>query len=250
MRNLNGNDPGALDAGKLDSTEALVRAALVHRAEALPQESPPVELLRRRGRRRRRLRDAMAGTGMLALIVGTVVGVHAVTAAGHDSSLAAGPAASTAAAAPVGASATLPAGAPTGWKPGPQYVLPSYPSIFADPGLTESNAQSSIPSLSQHGHPVQSITAGNQGCLTLGSSPLLWPAGYYLEGTPQTVFDRDGHAVYVVDKGFTGRDGEPMIAWPKQNPDGTYQEPPGVKAANCSDIQYAVLIVFTGGPKS
>lgn len=249
MKNLNGDDPGAFDAGNLDSTEALVRAALVHRAKTLPQGSPPVELLRRRGRRRRRLRDAMTGTGTLALIVGTVVGVRAATAAGHGPSLTAAPAASTTAA-PLGGSATLPVGAPRGWKPGPEYVLPSYPSIFVGPALTESDAQSGIPSLRQHGHPMQSITAGSQDCLTLGSSPVLWPAGYYLEGTPQTVFDRDGRAVYVVDKGFTGLDGEAMIAWPKQNSDGTYQEPPGAKAANCGDIRYAVLIVFPGGAKS
>ena len=62
-------------------------------------------------------------------------------------------------------------------------------------------------------HPINQLPGPALGCLTLGSSPLLWPTGFYAEGTPLTVFDTNGRAVYVLDKGFTGADGPAQLGW-------------------------------------
>lgn len=202
------------------ATEAFpqaVRAVLEQRACALPVEIPPIDALRRRGRRRRAMRDALTGVGALALVGGAALGVSTfsgMAASGAGQSV--GPATSVHG----GATPSAVPGVPQGqheaiaalkhWKSGPKFEVPTYTAVPAWISPSDRyDAASQLSTEAAKGHPInQPVDApGHDGCLSFGSSPLVWPTGFYAEGTPLTVFDPHGHAVYVLNEGFTGADG-------------------------------------------
>ncbi len=214
--------------------ETTVRDLLEGRAAALEQETPPFAEVRRHGRRRRLARDLAAGVGAMALAAGAVLTVQAV----H------GPSARVSPAVPgTNQSATSSASA-IAWVPGPKLTLPTYTTIPAEASATEQNANALLSDMGKGGHPVNVMTTTATGtCLTLGSSPFLWPKGYYAEGSPLTVFDPGGHAVYVLNVGFTGRDGTAQIGYPNGIPSGA-------SLGVCPDIPYPLMVVFKGASGS
>ena len=210
-------------------TESLVRTALEQQASSLAPESPPLDQLRARGRRRRRVQDALTGLGTLALVGGVALGVHSVSGEGS---------AQTAVAAASPTASVKPS-----WAPGPRLQVPTYTSVPS--WMQKTSAAAELSGQAAKHHDVVQADAPYLGCVSLGSSPLLWPEGFYAEGKPLTIFDPHGRAVYVLDKGFTGADGSPQLGW------GNGQLSSGYSLTGCPDDLQAVgsfslLIIFSG----
>lgn len=223
--------------------ESLVRRVLQQQASALPPESPSIDVLRRGGRRRRRVRDAATTVGAVALVCGVAVGVHAVNGGSPASTPAAAgsPSASATATGPAESSPVQDDSAPPDWKPGPRLQVPTFTSVPS--WMHKTSGPAELGSMATRNHDATPADPPYQGCISLGSSPLLWPAGFYAEGTPLTVFDANGRAVYVLDEGFTGVDGYPQIGW------GNGQLDSGYSLTGCpSSLQaigsYSLLVIF------
>jgi hypothetical protein len=221
-------------------TESLVRTVLQQHANALPPEDPSVDALRRRGRRHRRVRDAAASVVAVALVCGVALGTHAAIGGSPGRATAEASSPSTSAS---GASGAGPDNAPpAGWTPGPKLQVPTYKSVPS--WMDKTDASDQLGSYATQNHDVNSPGAPNQGCLSLGSSPLLWPKGFYAEGTPLTVFDPDGRAVYVFDVGFTGADGFPRLGWGNGRLAAADYSLTGCPSSLSAIASYSLLIIF------
>lgn len=235
--------------------ERAVRATLGQRATSVPLQDPPVAQLLSRGRNRRRRRDALRVAGALAVLAAGVVGVNAA----RDGALSE-PATATSQVVGVASPSSSASGAsthqaryhatvPKNWKPGAKLPLSTYSSL---PNWVQAtNAAVELGNDKAKGHHVNlGVRPEPATCLTLGSSPIAWPEGFYAEGSPLVVFDPAGRPVYVVDQGFTGADGTAELGYG----DGVHLLP-GLTMTHCpaqagAGLEpYALAMIFPDAPR-
>ncbi|MBR7826264.1 hypothetical protein KDK95_08130 [Actinospica sp. MGRD01-02] len=231
--------------------EQAVRATLEQHAACIALQDPPAARLLKRGRDRRRRRDALRVTGVLAMVCAGVLGIHSVSAAGSGRATAATPQVVGVTTRPTG-SASAAAGyhamLPRNWKPGAKLPLSTYSSVPR--WVTATNAATELGGDKAKGHHVNlGMSPDPTTCLTLGSNPIVWPEGYYAEGTPLVVFDPKGRPVYVVDQGLTGVDGPAELGFG----DGLHLLP-GLDVSHCTAEAangmepYALAMIFPDTP--
>lgn len=244
------------DIGSESGMEQIVRATLDRHATSVPPQEPPVELLLKRGKHRRRMRDALTVTGALALVFAGVVTVNAAVTSAHSGPGATGSgvpvtvaAAGHATAGSSGSAGLYRATVPKGWKPGAKLPLSTYSSVPS--WVQTKDATTELGTEKKKGHHVNlGMSPEPATCLSLGSTPIVWPEGFYAEGTPLVVFDSKGRAVYVVDQGFTGVDGPALIGYG----DGL-RLLPGLDMTHCPTEAttglepYALGMIFKDTPK-
>ncbi|MBR7835688.1 hypothetical protein KDL01_20600 [Actinospica durhamensis] len=247
---MNEQNEGARFATEI---EQVVRATLDRQAASVPLQDPPVSLLLERGRKRRRRRDALSVTGALAMVFAGVVGVHAAIASPGGPAAAKQVIVAASGRPSVGASASAVGGyqaqVPTNWKPGAKLPLGTYSSVPSWAQVRDAATELGGDKDKDH-HVQPEVGTGASVCLTLGSTPLVWPKGFYAEGTPLVVFDPKGRPVYVVDQGFTGVDGPAKLGFG----DGL-RLLPGLDLSHCgaeatSELEpYAIAMIFADTPR-
>ncbi len=236
--------------------EQVVRATLDRHATSVPPQDPPVALLLKRGKSSRRKRDTLTGAGALTLVVAGVFAVNAVGTGASRGPGAAGSgvtvidgAAGQATAGPSGSAGVYHAVVPKDWKPGAKLPLSTYGSV--PQWVQTKDAATELGTEKEKGHHVNlGMSPESTACLSFGSNPIVWPAGFYAEGTPLVVFDSEDRPVYVVDEGFTGVDGPARLGYG----DGL-RRLPGLDMAPCPEAAttglepYALAMIFEHAPQ-
>jgi len=251
---MNGQNEEALFVTDSQSTggetgmEQTVRATLDRHATSVPLQDPPVALLLKRGKYRRRMRDTLTVAGAIALVFAGVVTVNAAGTGAPGGPDAAG-SGLPATAGPSGSAGLYHATVPKDWKPGTKVPLSTYSSVPR--WVQTKDAATELGTEKEKGHHVNlGMSPEPTMCLSLGSDPIVWPEGFYAEGTPLVVFDSKGRPVYVADQGFTGVDGPARLGYG----DGL-RLLPGLDMTHCpaeatTGLEtYALAMIFKDTPK-